>query len=272
MAEKITAADMRQAIMKTYAAPEWAVMWEVALTTGAVAGKQRYADAVMMSLWPSRGLEMHGVEIKVSRSDWKREAADPTKAEAIAAYCDRWWVFVGPGVIHDVAEIPPNWGVREWDGKRWKTLQDAAQNKDVATCDRRFLASLLRRGDEAERRRIDAEVRKAVDAAREEIDRRVKSEVEQRSRDSQQAVDWVNKFGDVTGIDLRAGWYSSFKDAKEVGAAVNLVLDTGFEGVYSNVRSVAASMNKAAATVQAAIERYDARRAAARDEVEDLLS
>ena len=45
-------------------------------------------DAVIMSLWPSRGLELHGVEIKVSRADWKREAADPAKAEAIAAYCD----------------------------------------------------------------------------------------------------------------------------------------------------------------------------------------
>ena len=86
---KFTAVKLREAMSKRWAPPEYAVMWEVGRATGAVTN-QRYADAVIMGLWPSRGLELHGVEIKVSRSDWRREAADPMKAEAIAAYCDRW--------------------------------------------------------------------------------------------------------------------------------------------------------------------------------------
>ncbi len=85
----LRAADIRAGMATRWAAPEYAIMWEVADATGA--RHSRLADAVMMSLWPSRGLELHGVEIKVSRADWRREALTPQKAEKIAAYCDRWW-------------------------------------------------------------------------------------------------------------------------------------------------------------------------------------
>src|ERR1700743_963107 len=122
--EKITATAMRQAMSKRWAPPEYAVMWEVGRATGAVYG-QRYADAVIMSIWPSRGLELHGVEIKISRSDWRREAGDPAKAEASPAYADRWWVFTGPGVIQDTSELPPMWGAREYDGRVWRTIKEA---------------------------------------------------------------------------------------------------------------------------------------------------
>lgn len=265
---RITATDIRQAMLKTFAAPEWAVMWEVSNATGAVRGKQRYADAVMMSLWPSRGLELHGVEIKVSRSDWKREAADPSKAEAIAAYCDRWWVFVAPGVIHDVAEIPPNWGAREWDGKRWKTLQEASRNADMIPCDRRFLAALLRRGDEAERRRIDDEVRKSVDAARAEIDRRVKDAVDRHTKLNAGAGEWIEKFEAETGLDIRSKW-GGLEDPKQIGAAVKLVTDIGLDAAYAHLKYTVQSLVEGAARAAAAIRRYENRDLP--DDVRDLL-
>ena len=91
MASKhLTAADICVGLRKRYIAPEWALLFNVANGTGA--RQYRYADAIGMSLYPSRGLEIHGFEVKISKSDWKREAADPEKAETIAAYCDRWWV------------------------------------------------------------------------------------------------------------------------------------------------------------------------------------
>lgn len=264
---KLTSKDVRQAILKTYAPPEWAVMWEVSNATGAVAGKQRYADAVMMSLWPSRGLELHGVEIKVSRSDWKREAADPSKAEAIATYCDKWWVFVTPGVIHDTAEIPPNWGVREWDGKRWKTLQEAARNADAVACDRKFLAALLRRGDEAERRRIQDEVHRSVTEARAEIDQRVKRAIDDHTRRNTGAHEWIEKFESETGIDIRAKW-GGFEDPKQIGAAVKLVLSLGVDSAYSRIRSMVKSLSESAKQAEEALLEYDSQ---PRDDLDDLL-
>jgi hypothetical protein len=53
-----------------------------------------------MSLWPSRGIELHGIEIKVSRNDWLKELGDPAKADEIARFCDRWWVAAGDESIH----------------------------------------------------------------------------------------------------------------------------------------------------------------------------
>lgn len=107
---------------------------------------------------------MHGVEIKVSRADWKREAADPTKAEAVARYCDRWWVHAAPGVVQDLSEMPPAWGLREWDGSAWATKREAAKT-DAAPIDRGFLAALLRRADGAMRRAAS----EMVQVAREQL-------------------------------------------------------------------------------------------------------
>lgn len=141
---KLKASDIRTAMRAQWGEREWAIMWEVREGTGYSPG--RSADAVMMSLWPSRGLELHGVEIKVSRSDWKREAADPTKAEAIAKYCDRWWVHTPTGIVQDLSELPPMWGLREFDGKKWSTVREA-EKTETAPIDRPFLAALLRRSD-----------------------------------------------------------------------------------------------------------------------------
>jgi hypothetical protein len=140
-------------------------MWEVGEATGGAGG--RYADAVMMSLWPSRGLELHGVEIKVSRSDWKREAMDPRKAEAIGRYCDRWWVHTSPGIIQDLSEVPPAWGVREFDGVKWKTRREADKRKPEAL-NRGFLAALLRRADDSMRGQLNEAVRAAREREYEE--------------------------------------------------------------------------------------------------------
>ena len=125
---------------KRWCEPQWSIMWEVGEGTGAMSG--RYADAVMMSLWPSRGLELHGVEIKISRAYWKREAADPSKAEAIARYCDRWWIHTSPGIVDDLSDLPPAWGLREFDGKNWSTIREAEKTA-ADPIDRPFLASLL---------------------------------------------------------------------------------------------------------------------------------
>lgn len=155
---KLSSSDIRAAMAKRWTAPEYAIMWEVANGTGA--GPSRYADAVIMSLWPSRGLELHGVEIKISRSDWKREAADPRKAEAIARFCDRWYVHTPPGIVDDLSDLPPAWGLREFDGRAWKTIREAAKNEPEPVT-RPFLAALLRRADETQRLMINEAMREA---------------------------------------------------------------------------------------------------------------
>src|SRR5438876_1169784 len=69
------------------------------------------ADALAMSLWPSRGLELHGFEIKASRADWRTELRNPETADEIATRCDRWWIVAGSADIVTDGELPPTWGL-----------------------------------------------------------------------------------------------------------------------------------------------------------------
>lgn len=51
----------------------------------------------------------HGHEVKVSRSDWLRELADPSKAETFAQHMHHWWLVATPGVVRD--DLPDGWGL-----------------------------------------------------------------------------------------------------------------------------------------------------------------
>jgi hypothetical protein len=74
---------------------------------------ERTADAVALDLWPSKGLELHGFEVKISRADWLRELKDPGKAAPVGRYCDRWWLVVPDRSIVKSGELPDDWGLIE---------------------------------------------------------------------------------------------------------------------------------------------------------------
>lgn len=245
---KLTANEIRQAISKRWAPPEYAVMWEVGRATGAVSN-QRYADAVMMSLWPSRGLELHGVEIKVSRADWRREAADPKKAEAIAAYCDRWWVFTTPDVIQDTSELPPMWGARVYDGKTWKTIKEA-EKTEAQPCDRAFLASLLRRADGESRWQVEQQAREIAQAAVKAAELHIESEIARRSTDSKKARQQIADFEEASGISFRDYMLG---DAKTIGALVKAVNAVGLNKTYGGLNTILESLRTTVGKLEDAI-------------------
>ena len=134
-----------QLILKKYAPPEWATLFEVANATGSAA--RRYADVVAMNLWPSRGLEVLGFEVKVSRQDWKRELADPSKSSAIQKYCDYWWVVAGHKTVVQPQELPANWGLLVAAGGKLLCVKEAPK-LTAAPLDRGFVAAVLRRSFE----------------------------------------------------------------------------------------------------------------------------
>jgi len=99
---------MCAALRRLFPVATYAVLFNVANATGSVS---RRADAIVQSLWPSRGLWFAGVEIKVSRTDWLRELKDGGKAEAIARFCDRWFLAVSDAGIVLPNELPDGWGL-----------------------------------------------------------------------------------------------------------------------------------------------------------------
>jgi len=140
--ERWTTARLNDMLLARYAAPEWKVLFEVRNFTG-IAGRERYADALCFNMFPSRGQELHGIEVKLSRSDWVRELKQPEKSAAIQKYCDRWFVLAAPGVV-DQGELPGSWGLIEPNGARLHTLV-AAPKLEAEPFSRGFFLSLLRK-------------------------------------------------------------------------------------------------------------------------------
>lgn len=224
MADKaITAGNIIAGMAKRYAAPEWAMFFNVANGTGWRGS--RYADAVGMSLFPSRGLELHGFEIKVSKSDYRREAQDPTKAEAVAAYCDRWWVVTPPDLL-DGENLPLNWGWLAYDGRAFYTKQKA-EKLEAKAIDRPILAALLRRAHESAEARAHSLVAEKTASAEAEIKRRVEEQLKYRSRDYEILRAAVDAFEKGAGIKI-TDWRG-----EDIGRAVAAVEATGITSTYA---------------------------------------
>lgn len=104
---------------------------------------RRTADFIAMDLWPSKGLALHGHEVKVSRSDWLTELKQPEKAAEFTPYMNHWWLVVSDRTIVREGELPDSWGLMAPRGGQLAVVKPAP--KLVAEpMPRTMLASLLR--------------------------------------------------------------------------------------------------------------------------------
>lgn len=246
-------AEVKAILKAHHAKSEWAILFEVANATGA--GGNRYADAIAMGLWPSRGLHIHGYEIKVSRSDWLKELKNPCKADEIGKFCDYWWIVAPVGIVKE-EELPETWGLYEVvDGKLVKKVA-AAKNEYVTPLTRPFLAALLRRAqavdDESIAALVDVKMREKVEALRKkeaDFDILVKREVDRRLESSSPVLAILDRIKEETGFDLL-----NFDDEKDVIRAVTAVRKSGITATYSHLSQVLSSLDRAASEVRSAIE------------------
>lgn len=72
--------------------------------------RRRTIDALVVGFWKSRGVIIHGFEMKASRADWLNELEHPEKAEEAAFFCDNWSILAFPDVVRE-EELPKNWGL-----------------------------------------------------------------------------------------------------------------------------------------------------------------
>ncbi len=144
----VTSSDILVGLRKRYAAPEWRLFPEVRNGTG-WARESGIADAVAMNVWPSGGYAIHGIEIKVSRGDWLREARDPAKNVGVRQFCDAWWIAVPDAAIVRVGELPAEWGMLVVaDGAVRTTVK--APTLTPMPMDRGFAAVLIRAAADAQ--------------------------------------------------------------------------------------------------------------------------
>lgn len=235
----LDANDVRAAMRRHYCGPEWAILFEVADATGA--RHSRFADAIAMSLWPSRGLSLHGFEIKVYRHDWLREKANPEKAERIACRCDYWWVVAPPGII-ETPEVPENWGqiivetggdlLKDGDIAKLRIVKQAIRI-DAVPIDRTFMAALFRSLGRTDGGEVQRHVDMQLKELRANDERRIEIEVNRRSAVESAAAKHLGAIVAAIGED-RLEWLN---DA-EVAQAVAIVHKTGIAKSYDGLESL----------------------------------
>ena len=227
---KITSGHIRAALRDRYRTSSHALMFEVGNGTGH--NTNRHADAVVMGLWPSRGLEIEGIEIKVSRADWKKELADHEKADAIQRYCDRWWIAAPKGLIPP-AELPASWGLLELDDKALRQ-KVAAPKLEAIPPNRTFIAAMLRRASDADHDELKTLVSKQLQVCMAEQERHAKKQIEHLTSEATKVLKMRDEIKESTGIDLR-GWTPS----SEISAAIKFALKSGILGGYGSLQTVA---------------------------------
>lgn len=213
-----TEQSMLLALREHFPAREYALLPQVRNGTG-FSRAARTADAIAVSLWPSRGIYLHGIEIKVNRYDWVRELKSPEKADDIAGYCHFWWVAIPEReIVAD--ELPFDWGLLILgDGKLKRAVQAPKRDPKPLTLD--FVAALLRKADSEAPlfTEVDALVKKRAESMRPEIEKAVRSEHGRELDDYNKLKSSVAAFEDASGIhiDRYSDYYS-----RDIGTAVKL--------------------------------------------------
>lgn len=242
-----TAALARKLIATKFAAPEWATLFEVAPRTG---GGTRYADAVAVNLWQSRGHAVHGFEIKVSRGDWLRELKDPAKAEEIQRYCDYWTIVAPKGVVAD-GELPPTWGLLEMRPDRLMQIK-AGPKLDAQPITRAFFASLMRRGYESLSAVAGEALADERAAMAQTIAQRVDREVSIRARELQRLKESIATFERETGLSF-SEWGGPDIRTIQIAQALQDLSGWNDGRALTQLLNLAGQLEQAAKTVRDAV-------------------
>ena len=224
-----------------FPSPAYARLPQVRNGTGYSRSKTRTADAIVLSTWPSRGLWMAGIEIKVSVADWKRELANPAKASSIQAYCHHWYAACPRGLI-DLATVPETWGLIEVNGTTAE-ISIAAPRLDAKPIDMALLCSILRTVEE---------VTTPTDLVEDKISERVKQaldgEAKRREYESDALRKSVEEFEKAAGIKIASRW-----EAGSIGEAVAFVRKVGIQHAAEQAKRLERECNRAAEIFRSAV-------------------
>lgn len=244
----LSEADLLVLLKERFPAPEYAFLPHVRNGTGYTRRVTRTADALAMGLWPSRGLDLHGFEIKSDRQDWLREKENPEKAEEIARFCDRWWLVVGGPDIVGVGELPSAWGLLAPDGKGKLSVVKEAQPLEAKPMDRAQLAAILRKAAECvvPKAEIEAELKREYQRGRADGAQDAKWDGEHARRELASLQKAVAAFKANSGIEI------GFWNGGQVGAAVKVVLAGGAQRQEEQLRA----LHRTAQAVEAAIGQH----------------
>lgn len=265
MSRKVTA-ELLELLRKRVLGPEGqgqqAVFLDEVRDSTGHKGK-RTLDAVSVGMYPSRGCLVEGYELKTSRGDWQGELRDPTKAEAIARFCDRFWLVTTPDVV-ELGEVPAPWGHLERDGKRKRLIcrREPQPLPAVEPPERHFIAAMLRR---AVKQDLNRELKTRAAAMESDLRAEVQSEVRQAVTKAENAQSKLEeyttafaRFEEVTGVKFNR-WMDRTEQMQVVAELAALFLPGQHDvpGVKAKVTQTLSSVRNAAKLLEQAEEILD---------------
>lgn len=139
----VAASELVHALQVRHGGREWICFPELRLGSGYGGKWEQRIDAWAMSCYPSAGLQSISYEVKVSRSDFLHELAQPEKRRA-AMEMSNLFYFVAPVDIIKLDELPSDCGLIEYeDGKLHTKCRASFRDREALPW--RFLASVGRR-------------------------------------------------------------------------------------------------------------------------------
>ena len=252
-----TESTLSAAILKTWPfnmpRPRFITAFQVRNAAGFSAW--RMLDAIVLDTWPSEGLRLHGLEIKCSKADFRKELTNLKKAEDFQLHLDLFSIVAPPGIV-DPALLPPKWGLYCPTDKGHLRARRAPldlQTKDSRlTMDRSLVAafaralvdrSLSREGLQAEYDRGHNRGMQMGEAER-----------SLSQHELTQLKETVAKFQEASGIELNH-W-----DAGRLGEAVKFIRQGGIDqriAYAGNIREMALRLLKLADELDAVKASYD---------------
>ena len=221
MAKKLawTESQVFSALQRLFKPPAFVVLPQVRNGTG-WSKTARTADAVVASVWPSRGLFLMGVEIKRTLADWRRELAHPEKSDDIGRFCSYWYIAAPKGVVPE-AELPEGWGLIECTGNSTRIARKAIE-RDASPPDVPFVAAVMRKL---------SEVTVPISEVKTRIDNAVAELRESGVREYRVLREAVDQFEADSGMKISdaAAW-------DRIGQQVKFVRESGITDCLSRAR------------------------------------
>lgn len=225
-------------------------------------GGQSRADALYVGFTSTSGRLLVGHELKVSRSDWRKELDTAGKADFWADNCHQWFIVApGPDIV-PAEEIPHGWGLM-YPSARTKTRMQIVVKPETHK-DRvpswTAVRSIMARLDTLQHGRVAEVQRSALDDARAQAQR----EYEGRNRDKtltqeqRERLDTLERIENALGSKIGYAWNDDNQVRPELAAAALDLVLAAEKITPAGVGHASHTLRNAAEVLLQGLDDYDA--------------
>ena len=248
--ERPTARTVKDALMRRYCGADLAgqqyVCIEEARSGAGFDGNAGSCDLLAINTYKGRGMQLIGHEVKVSMADWKKELAEPEKAERFARYCRRWYVAVPSSLAVKIKdEVPPAWGLLSLSdkGRLTETVKAPARKPDSVP--EWWWVAWLAQFDRQAKRQVPQMLDAAMAAERLQLKERVERDVASRRQFEEERNaklrENAERLRTAIGIDLQHLWGHNLERLGHAWALVQAGYDV--DGLVRTLRRTADALD-----------------------------